>query len=74
LVRELAMYKGVEVLGEFADDASAGKLPQWQVKVRIALNKKFPGSIKSISRSSQDLQVEMGRAVSAASSAEAAAS
>jgi hypothetical protein len=66
------MYKGVELFGEFADDASSGKFPKWQIKVRIALKRNFPVSIKCISRSSQDLQAELGRAVSAASSAEAA--
>jgi hypothetical protein len=72
LAREMAMYKGVELFGEFADDASTGKFPQWQIKVRIALKKNFPESVKFISRSSQELQAELGRAVSAVSSAEAA--
>jgi hypothetical protein len=35
LVSEMAMHKGVELLGEFADDASTGEF-QLQIKVRIA--------------------------------------
>jgi hypothetical protein len=68
----MAMYKGVELFGDFDDDASTGRFPQWQIKVRIALQKNYPESVKFISRSSQDLQAELGHAISAASSVEAA--
>jgi hypothetical protein len=67
-----AMYNGVELFGEFADNASTRKIPQWQIKVRIALNKKSPESERFISCSSQDLQTELGHAVNSACSVEAA--
>jgi hypothetical protein len=41
LARGLAVYQGVELFGEFADDASTSKFPQWQIKVRIARDMLF---------------------------------
>jgi hypothetical protein len=47
----MAVYKGVELFGEFADDATTSKFPQWQIKVRIALKANFPPSVKFTSSS-----------------------
>jgi hypothetical protein len=68
----MAVYKGVELFGEFADDAATSKFPQWQIKVRIALKANFPHSVKFISRSAQVLQEELNHAVRSASSTEEA--
>jgi hypothetical protein len=68
----MAVYKGVELFGEFADDATTSKFPLWQIKVRIALKANFPPSVKIISSSAQALQVELSHAVRSASSTEEA--
>jgi hypothetical protein len=68
----MAVYKGVEQFGEFADDATTSKFPQWQNKVRIALKANFPPSVKFISRSAQALQEELNHAVRSVSSTEEA--
>jgi hypothetical protein len=64
----MAVYKGVELFGQFADDASTSAFPQWQTKGRIALKRHFPSSVKFVSKSDQDLTDELARQVAAASS------
>jgi hypothetical protein len=54
----MAVYKGVELFGECANDTTTSKFPQWQIKVRIALKANFPASVKFISSSAQALQDE----------------
>jgi hypothetical protein len=67
----MAVYKVVELFGQFADDASTSAFPQWQTKVRIALKRHFPSSVKFVSKSDQDLTDELARQVAAASSVDA---
>jgi hypothetical protein len=69
LVRIMAAFKGVELFGEFAKDASTSKFPQWQIMVRMALKHHFPGSAKCISRSAQELKTEIDEEVAQAANA-----
>jgi hypothetical protein len=68
----MAVHKGVELFGEFADDVATSKFPKGQIKVRIALKANFPPSVKFISSSAQALQDELSHAVRSASSTEEA--
>jgi hypothetical protein len=65
----MAAFKGVELFGEFADDASTSKFPQWQIMVRMALNRRLPEHAKFISRSAQELKTEIDEEVAQAANA-----
>jgi hypothetical protein len=65
-------YKGVELFGEIHDNASTSKFPQWQTKVRIALKRHFPASVKFISHSFAGLEDDLADRVSVAVDQEAA--
>jgi hypothetical protein len=68
----MGSYKGVELFGEFHENASTSKFPQWQTKVRIALKRHFPASVKFISRSFAEIEDDLADRVSAAVDQEAA--